>query len=140
MLTAKEIMTRNVLTAKTDTPFNDVVKVFTGSKINHLPIINTNGAIRAIISSTDVLKAIHEMDQFAMNYNGFSIEKRIDVRDEMSSDVISISADTDIKEAVRLMVDNDIHALPIIEDEEILGIVTSNDILKAIYEGKLNLG
>jgi len=138
MPTAKDIMTQNVLTAKTSTPFNDVVNVFTKSNINHLPILNSEGGLRAIISSTDVLKAIHEMDQFAINYNGYSIEKRIDVRDEMSSDVISITGETDLKEAVRLMVDHNIHALPIIENEELLGIITSNDILKAIYEGKVD--
>ncbi len=139
MPTAKDIMTQNVLTAKTDTPFNDIVNVFTKSNINHLPILNSNGGLRAIISSTDVLKAIHEMDQFAINYNGYSIEKRIAVRDEMSSDVVSISADTELKEAVRLMVDNNIHALPVLENDEVLGIITSNDILKGIYEGKIDV-
>ncbi len=137
MSIVKEIMSKNVLTAKTDTPFSEVVNTFTKSNINHLPILNSNGAIRAIISSTDVLKAIHEMDQFAINYNGFSIERRLDVREEMTSDVISISADTEIKEIVQLMVENSIHALPVTKDDQIIGIITSNDILKAIYNGKL---
>ena len=139
MSIVKDIMTTNVLTAKTDTPFNEVVKVFTNSKINHLPITNSDGTLRAIISSTDVLAAIHEMDQFALNYNGYSLEKRLSVRDEMSSDVISIYDDAPIKHVVRLMIDNNIHAIPIVEEDNVIGIITSNDILKAIYAGKVKI-
>lgn len=139
MSTANDIMTKNVLTAKVSTPFNDVVKVFTNSKIKHLPITNANGALRAIISSSDVLKAIHELDQFAINYNGFSLEKRLDVKDEMSSDVFSVSGNADIQEVVKVMVENELHAVPIIEDEELIGIITSNDILRAIHLGKLKV-
>ena len=139
MSIVKDIMTTNVLTAKTDTPFSEVVKVFTNSNINHLPITNSDGILRAIISTTDVLAAIHEMDQFALNYNGFSLEKRLNVRDEMSSDVISIFDDAPIKHVVKLMIDNNIHAIPIVEEENVIGIITANDILKAIYSGEVKI-
>jgi len=139
MSIVKDIMTKKVLTAKTDTPFNEVVNVFTNSKINHLPITNSDGRLRAIISTTDVLAAIHEMDQFAINYNGFSLEKRLSVRDEMSSDVVSIFDDAPIRHVVKLMIDNNIHAIPVVEDDNVIGIVTSNDILKAIYAGEVRI-
>jgi len=139
MPTAKDLMSTNVLTAKTSTSFSDVVKVFTSSKINHLPITNTDGTLRALISSTDVLKAMHEIDQFARYTNGFSIENKLAVRDEMSSDVISITKDTDINEIVKLMVEHNIRSLPVMDDDMVAGIITSNDILKAIYNGKLSV-
>jgi len=139
MPTVYEIMTRNVLTAKTDTPFNDVVKVFTRSKINHLPITSSNGILRAIISSTDVLKAIHELDQFAINYNGYSLERRINVKDEMSSDVIAITGDADINEVIKVMVENDLRAVPVVEEDSVIGIISANDILKAIHLGKIKI-
>jgi len=137
MLKAKDIMTKNVLIAKADTSFNDVVKVFTDSKIRHLPITNSNGILRAIISSSDVLKAIHEMDQFAINYNGFSLEKRLEVDEEMSSDVVSVVDDLEIKEVIGLMLENDVHALPVVNNNSVVGIITSNDILRAISKGEI---
>ena len=125
-------MTKTVLTAKKDTPFEDVVNVMMNSKINHLPITNKDGSLRGIISATDVLQAIHELDKFAINFNGYSLEKRLDVKDEMSSDFLSISSDAELKEAMDLLVNNNIHALPVLTDGRLVGILTSNDILRAI--------
>ena len=139
MSTIKDIMSTNVLVSSKDTPFNEIVQTFSKSKIHHMPIVNSKGGLRGIISANDVLEAIHEMDQFAINYNGFSLERRIETKDEMTSDVISIRPDQSLIEAIELMVKNNIHALPVEEDEAVVGIITSNDILKAIYEGKLIL-
>jgi CBS domain-containing protein len=139
MSTIEEIMSKNVLVSKKDTPLTEIISAFLKSKIHHMPIVNSKGGLRAIISANDVLEAIHEMDQFAINYNGYSLENRIETKDEMTSDVISITKDQSIIEAIELMVKNNIHALPIEEDEELVGIITSNDILKAIYKGQLIL-
>ena len=139
MTTVNEIMTKTVLTAKRDTPFEDVVNVMMKSKINHLPITNLDGSLRGIISATDVLQAIHELDQFAINFNGFSLEKRLDVKEEMTSDFLSISSDAELKEAMDLLVNNNIHALPVEKDGLLVGILTSNDILRAIRKEGLFL-
>ena len=139
MSTIEDIMSKNVLVSKKDTPLNEIINTFLKSKIHHMPIVNSNGGLRAIISANDVLEAIHEMDQFAINYNGFSLEKRIETKDEMTSEVISITKDKSLIEAIDLMVKNNIHALPVEEGEELVGIITSNDILKAIYTGQLIL-
>ena len=139
MSTIEDIMSKNILVSKKDTPLNEIINTFLKSKIHHMPIVNSNGGLRAIISANDVLEAIHEMDQFAINYNGFSLEKRIETKDEMTSEVISITKDKSLIEAIDLMVKNNIHALPVEEGEELVGIITSNDILKAIYTGQLIL-
>jgi CBS domain-containing protein len=132
MTKVSEIMTKTVLTAKIDTPFEDIVNAMMQSKINHLPITNSDGSLRGIISASDVLEALHEMDQFAIYYKGFSLEKRLDVKDEMSSDLLSVSSDAELSEAINLLVDNNIHALPVVNEEGLVGILTSNDILRAI--------
>lgn len=139
MTTVKDIMTKTVLTAHIDTPFYEVVQTLMKSNISHLPITNTDGSIRGILSASDVLEALHELDQFAINYKGFSLEKQLSVRDEMSSDVQFIKSSTGMKKAVEIMVDNDIHALPIVDHGEIVGILTSNDILRAIQKGKFKM-
>ncbi|MFT4533491.1 MAG: CBS domain-containing protein [Saprospiraceae bacterium] len=139
MFRVEDIMSKNVLVAKKDTPLNEIINAFLKSKIHHMPIVNSKGGLRAIISANDVFEAIHEMDQFAANYNCYSLESRIETKDEMTSSVISITKEQSILEAVDLMVKNNIHALPVEEDEKVVGIITSNDILKAIYEGQLLL-
>ena len=135
----KEFMNEKVLTARSSTPFNDIVQTFTHSKIRHLPITNSDGSLRGIISASDVLDAIHEMDKFALNFQGYSLENKLTVREEMSTDAITISSDSDLQEAISIFVKHGIHALPVMEDEKICGIITPFDILKAIDEGKLNI-
>lgn len=125
-------MTKTVLTAKKTTPFEDVVNVMVRSNINHLPITNSDGSVRGIISASDILQAMHEMDQFAINCHGYSLEKRLEVKDEMSSNFHSISSNAGLKEAINHLVNNNIHALPVVNDEGLVGILTSNDILRAI--------
>ena len=132
MTTVNDIMTKTVLTAKMNTPFEDIVNALMRSKINHLPITNSDGTLRGIISASDILKAMHEMDQFNIYYNGYSLEKRLDVKEEMSSNFFSISSSSGLNEAIDLLVKNNIHALPVIDDEGLVGMLTSNDILRAI--------
>lgn len=134
MTTVNDIMTKTVLTAKMNTPFEDIVNALMRSKINHLPITNSDGTLRGIISASDILEAMHEMDQFNIYYNGYSLEKRLDVKEEMSSNFFSISSSAGLNEAIDLLVKNNIHALPVIDDEGLVGMLTSNDILRAIQK------
>ena len=139
MAKVKDIMTENVLTARVSTPFAQLVNVFVNMGIHHLPIINSDGSLRAIFSSTDALEAIHEMEELTKELENFSLMKRVNVHDEMTSEVLSVTPNTKINDAIKIMVDYNIHALPVLENEKIVGIISSNDVLKAIHDGQIRI-
>jgi len=56
-------------------------------------------------------------------------------KDVMSRNMITVRADTGIKEAIRLLVEHNITGLPVVsEDMQLLGIVTEKDVLRALYD------
>jgi CBS domain-containing protein len=58
-------------------------------------------------------------------------------RTVMTTDVIYVTTDTDIYEAIRMMVDNNVTGLPVVdEDRKLVGVVTEKDVLKLLYEIK----
>lgn len=136
---AKDLMTSNVLSATTQTPFKDLIRVFVEMNVNHVPIINSNGGLRAMMSSTDALRALHEMSHVTARFDGINIETGLNVKEEMSKGVISINIDASVSDAVSKMIEENIHSLPVTDNDEMVGILTSNDILKALYEGKISL-
>lgn len=139
MAKVKDIMTENVLTARVSTPFAQLVNVFVNMGINHLPIINNDGSLRAIFSSSDALEAIHEVEELTKEMEHFSFMKRVNVNEEMTTEVLSVTPNTKINDAIKMMVDHSIHALPVMQGEKIVGIISSNDVLKAIHDGKIRI-
>jgi len=138
MADTKDIMTNRVLTANVDTPFDKLMQVFVDLDLHHIPIAGNDGSLRGMVSSTDALQALHDME-YVLRRNGVSAETNINLKDYISNDLISISPTTEISSAVKLMVDKNIHALPVIEDDKLIGILSSKDILRAIASGKLKI-
>jgi len=52
----------------------------------------------------------------------------------MSADVITVSPDVPLEEAARIMADNKIGGLPVVEDDQLVGIITETDIFKVFLE------
>lgn len=138
MATCKYIMCKKVLTARSDVKFDKLMNVFVDMGIHHIPITTEAGALQGIVSSTDALKAYHEME-FVLRRNGMSVETNINLDDIISRELVTITPDTKLSKAVRLMVDNDAHALPVLLDGDLVGILSSKDILMAIADGKLRV-
>lgn len=138
MAESKDIMTTKVLSASGDVSFEKLMNVFVDMGIHHIPITSDNGSIKGIISSTDALKAYHEME-FVLRRNGVSVETNIDLKDILTRDVISIKPSTKLSTAVRMMVESGVHALPVMENNQLVGILSSKDILSAIANGKLRI-
>ena len=70
------------------------------------------------------------MDVNAMNTNGTTLAK-----DVMKTDIISVLPETPVKEVARLMIDNKISALPVVNKfNEIVGVVSENDLISKIVK------
>ena len=138
MANTREIMTNRVLTANVKAPFEKLMQVFVDLDLHHIPITNDDGELQGMVSSTDALQALHDME-YVLRRNAVSAESNINLKEYVSKELISISPSTNISSAVKLMVKHGIHALPVIEDGELIGILSSKDILRAVASGKLKI-
>lgn len=53
----------------------------------------------------------------------------ITAKEIMTTDVVTVSPETSVKEAANIMSENNISGLPVVEDEKLVGIVTENDLI-----------
>jgi CBS domain-containing protein len=118
-MTAKEIMTRDIITVPPDLTVRKLAMTLVKNQISGAPVAGKNGKIVGIVSEADIVA-----------------KKGKDVKAIMSKKVISIAEDTPIDEIAQLMTKHKIKRLPVINGGKVVGIVSRADIVNAIAMGK----
>lgn len=116
---------------------SDALDLFERYQIHHLPVVSTTGKLEGIISSTDIIKAftLHFASTPA-SPEAMALED-LTVKDLMSTSVLTIEPDDTIGLAADIFLSNQLHALPIIDDGMLVGIITSHDLLDYAYKDHL---
>lgn len=128
------IMTRNVIKLNIDDNLTKAEYLFKKNAIRHIPVINANRIV-GILSYTDLLRisfadAVDD-DDYEVDttvYNMFSVEQ------VMAKKLITITPDTTIKEAAKILSEREFHALPVCEGECVVGILTTTDLIRYLLE------
>lgn len=130
----KRRMTRNPVTIHQDVPVAEAQRLMRQEKVHRLPVLDKHKQLVGIVTEKDVLYAspspASTLDVYEMNY----LLSKLTVKHVMSSPVISIDPDATIEEAARIMVDNDIGGLSVVEDGKLVGIITESDLFKIFIE------
>ncbi len=99
--------------------------------ISHLVVVDNKGKPIGIVTEKDITRKLRTAGptwrRRPMN--------RISIKRVMSKDFITVAPDEDIRNAVDLMLKNNISALPVLDEGKIVGIITKTDLLK-IYNDK----
>lgn len=114
------IMTANPITVLPSNTLDDVMSIFRKARIHHLPVVNDSGELLGIVTTYDLWKLDLPFNQ----YNSLL------VGEIMTTSLAKISPNDKIGTAAELFLDNRFHALPVVEDSKLLGIVTSFDVLR----------
>ncbi|MCJ7812470.1 CBS domain-containing protein [bacterium] len=123
MIKAHEIMTKKVITIHQDKTLLDTIEILVCKEISGLPVVDDKGKMVGIITEKDVLN-------FAFSGN----LKNTSVKDVMTKEVKSFSPEDDVN-AIALAISQDrFRRVPIIEDEEVVGIISRRDIIRAALQ------
>ena len=129
-----EIMTKKVITLSTKDNLETAEYLFKKNKIRHIPVVKNNKII-GMLSYTDLLRisfadAIDEDEDTVdtVVYNMFTIEQ------VMAKNLISVSSNTTIKEVAELLSKREFHALPVVDDDKLVGIVTTTDLINYLID------
>lgn len=129
----KDLMTTKVFTVTPNDLIDRVFFLIHYEKLRHLPVIE-KGKVVGIISDRDMYKALGpKSNSKVIETNSDNTELHVvvkKVRHIMKRGVITVTADTLASEAANLMTEHRIGALPVVEKEKLIGILTSTDILK----------
>ncbi|MCS7139964.1 MAG: CBS domain-containing protein [Candidatus Nezhaarchaeota archaeon] len=114
----ESIMTRDVVKAYLDETFIDVLAKMVKYNVGAIPVVTWDDRIYGIITEKDVV------DHLADKITG----KRI--RDVMSCDVVTVESSSTFKDALKTMVSNGFRRLPVIEGEEVRGMLVAMDVVR----------
>jgi acetoin utilization protein AcuB len=128
-------MTHHPITVPPDMPIADALKLMREEKVRRLPVIERSSKRTiGIITEKDLLYAspspVSALSVHEMHY----LLGKISVDEVMSTELITVSEDTAIEEAARLMVDHGIGALPVMRGDTLVGIITETDLFKTFIE------
>lgn len=109
-------------------------ELFKNHSIRHIPVVDGNNII-GILSYTDLLRisfadAIDEDEQDVdtIVYNMFTIEQ------VMAKKLVTVTTDTTVKEVAQILASKEFHALPVLQNNTLVGIVTTTDLINYLLE------
>jgi len=128
------IMTKDVITLNNKDTLETAERLFKNKKIRHIPVVEGD-TIKGMLSYTDLLRisfadAIYEEEDEVdtVVYNMFTIEQ------VMAKNLISVNSTITIKEVAELLSKKEFHAIPIVDNNKLVGIVTTTDLINYLIE------
>ena len=130
----RERMSKPVITIHPNMPLQDALDLMRKEQIRRLPVVDNHGRLSGIVSEGDLLHAspsdATSLSVYEVNY----LLSKITVEEVMSKIVITVTEDTPLEEAARIMADNKIGGLPVVRDNEVVGVITETDLFKIFLE------
>lgn len=149
MLTAREIMTTNVISVTPDTSLKDLAEKFVQHNFSNMPVVDENDQLVGIISETDLIeqkKPLHIPTVMALFDGVFYLDSEKRFRDEVnrvtaqtvgelcSREPITCGPNTSVGEIAGLMSRNKAHLIPVVESGQMIGVVARLDLIKAVED------
>ncbi len=131
----RERMTRHPVLCPPDLPVNEAFDLMKKERIRRIPVVDKHGKLVGIVSDKDLLRVSPSPATTLSAYELPYLLSKVKVGDVMTKQVITVVEDTPIEDAARIMVDNKIGGLPVVnESDAVMGIITETDIFKTFLE------
>ena len=124
-----DIMTKNIIALTRSDDLQRAETLFNRHKIKHMPVVSGETII-GMLSYTDLMRISYAETSDESNgnvdsvvYNMFTIEQ------VMVKNVVTVTSDTSIKEVAQILAEREFHALPVVDEGTLVGIVTTTDLL-----------
>mgnify|MGYP001412558565 FL=1 len=128
-----ERMSKPVITISPDMPITEAVNLFKKEHIRRAPVVK-DGKLVGIVTEGNLMNASPSaattLSIWEMNY----LLSKIKVSEVMTKNVMTVTEDTPIEQAARIMADNKIGGLPVMRDSYVVGIMTETDLFKLFLE------
>ena len=127
-------MTDRIKTVSPDQSLSDVRSIFEEEGFRHLPVMGNDGLV-GIITHTDLMRVTYgaHIAEADFEVNNLILESTT-VAEAMSKNVRTIDTNSDLKEAARIMKTYKVGCVPVVDDGQLLGLVTTTDVLSAYID------
>jgi CBS domain-containing protein len=150
--TVRDLMESEVFTVSPDTNLPELQRRFTSSRVGALPVVDREKRIVGIVSRADIMRRFSleqslaeladsdfdqvmgvEDDDDSISQIGSAVGRRLSqmhAHDIMKTEVETIPPDAAPEEAARIMVERRIHRLPVVDGDQLIGIVSAFDFMR----------
>jgi CBS domain-containing protein len=147
MTLVDDIMTRQLITATVEMEIAQAARILMDNRINGLPVVDSDGRLAGIICQSDIIAQqkklpLPSLFSFLDGYIPLTSTKSIQrevrkiaaitVGDAMTPNPVTVAPDSSIETVASLMVDQNLHTLPVVEGGNLVGIVGKEDVLKTL--------
>jgi len=147
MLTARDVMTREVVTIGSEASVQDLAKLLEERRISGVPVINAQGILVGVVTQSDLVQRSRDMElPPALNILDLHLfletpshfQKRLEkllgnkVNDVMTADPVTVAPDNTVQEIARLMSSKKVHTLPVVDAGKLVGIVGKLDLIRGL--------
>ncbi len=149
MITAKEIMTPEVITVTKTTSIKNLSDLFIKHRVNGFPVLDEDNKLIGIVTEKNLIEqnknlhiptVIALFDAVIYLESGKKFEAEVkrfnatQVKDIYTSNVVTVSSDTSIHEIASMMAEKSVHSIPVVDGKNILGIIGKLDIIKGLAQ------
>ncbi|MCB0669773.1 MAG: CBS domain-containing protein [Saprospiraceae bacterium] len=124
----KEIMSRGVITIQEGDRLSKIEEIWKSNPIHHLVVLKGDRVV-GVVSKIDMLKAYNGLN----GGNSSQVLSTLTAGDIMTGNPLTVEPDDTIGLVADIMLANKFHSIPVVEDGDLAGIVTSHDLIKYGY-------
>lgn len=117
------IMVRDVISVKPEDSLQTVKEILINNRIHHVPVVQADGTLVGIVTTYDLFK-------LNVDHKDYPTTK---VGNVMTKILATLEANDKVGTAAEVFMEHLFHALPVVENKKLIGIVTSFDILRYEY-------
>ncbi|WP_298903294.1 CBS domain-containing protein [uncultured Psychroserpens sp.] len=128
------IMTKDIIALNLSDNLETAESLFKKNNIRHIPVISGEQII-GMLSYTDLLRIsfadaidAEEQDVDTVVYNMFTLEQ------VMAKNLVSVNSHSTIKEVAEILAKREFHALPVVDNNKLVGIVTTTDLINFLID------
>ncbi len=128
-LTVTEVMTSSVVTIHADAKIDEAFALFLRHQVSGLPVVDDQNRLVGIISELDLLRLLYDPQT--------DIDR---VLDYASTNVVSVTMETSILDAVEILLSQPYRRLPVVDDDNrLVGIVSRRDVVRFIRDVRMKI-
>ena len=130
----KDRMTKPPITAPPEMPIQEALKLMRERGIRRLPVVDKKGKLIGIVLDRDLLHAspsdATSLSVWELNY----LISKVTLKDVMTKNVITVTPETPVQEAARIMAEKKIGGLPVVQSGKVIGVITETDLFRVLLE------
>ncbi len=126
-------MTAEPFTIDEDESMSEAILMLRQHQIRHLPVVNENRLV-GIVTDRDLRRASPSLLSGIAEEDYQNVMDRTPVSRIMTRDPLTVRLDTELVEAVRIIIEKKISSLPVVNEQELVGILTDVDALHVLVE------